>query len=449
MASKKISKSSIIGQQGVNVIEEAVLGMGFLWYPSGGIEAGIDGVIEVRDSQTGEVYNSIIQVQSKATESKFQAETEHSFEYVCKQRDIAYWLQGNAPVIIVVVRPSTKEAYWVSIKDYFTDSKKIKDRKILFNKNHDKFDVNCKARLLDLAAPLDSGIYLSPPIKSEQLISNLLPITHFSKDIYLANTDFRTPKSFWAELNKLSGSTGGEWVLKDKRILSFNNLNEFPWNQLVDLGTLEWFDSEEWAYSEDDNFRRDFVQLLNMCLKEKLYPQMRYSDRKDCFYFSATKNLSNRKISYSSTKGGVVTRTVFKGYKNKKDPTRIAYYRHSAFEGNFKFYDRNWYLEITPTYYFTRDGIRIDRWYEDRLKTIKQLEKNPAVLGQVMMWQDYLSRPNDMFSKKYPFLEFGKLKKFQVGIGLYDNDWLQTETERERKDIQPGLNELPLFNDES
>ncbi|PHM05939.1 hypothetical protein CK516_37285 [Nostoc sp. 'Peltigera malacea cyanobiont' DB3992] len=68
MSRKKIGQSDIIGQQGINIIEEVVLSMGFLWYPTGGVEAGIDGIIEIRDFQTGEVTNCIFQVQSKATQ---------------------------------------------------------------------------------------------------------------------------------------------------------------------------------------------------------------------------------------------------------------------------------------------------------------------------------------------------------------------------------------------
>src|SRR5215472_17244988 len=119
--SKKIHRNSITGQRGINLIEKKVLEMGFVWYPSGGVEAGIDGVIEIRDSHTGEVYNNIIQVQSKATEKTFQAETHDGFDYLCEERDLNYWLQGNAPVILIVSRPDTDEIYWVSVKDYFQD----------------------------------------------------------------------------------------------------------------------------------------------------------------------------------------------------------------------------------------------------------------------------------------------------------------------------------------
>src|ERR1051326_1377731 len=117
MAVKKIHLNSVIGQQGINSIERIVLAMGFVWYPTGAMEAGIDGIIEIRDANSGEVTNSIIQVQSKATKGPFQAETADGFDYLCEEKDLEYWLCGNAPVILIRSRPDTNEAYWISIKD--------------------------------------------------------------------------------------------------------------------------------------------------------------------------------------------------------------------------------------------------------------------------------------------------------------------------------------------
>ena len=51
---KKIHNNSMTGQKGINLIEKIVLEMGFVWYPTGGMEAGIDGTIEIRNPQTGE-----------------------------------------------------------------------------------------------------------------------------------------------------------------------------------------------------------------------------------------------------------------------------------------------------------------------------------------------------------------------------------------------------------
>ena len=42
--------------------------MGWMFYETGGVEAGIDGYIELRDEATGVVGNLVLQVQGKATE---------------------------------------------------------------------------------------------------------------------------------------------------------------------------------------------------------------------------------------------------------------------------------------------------------------------------------------------------------------------------------------------
>jgi len=444
MTGKKIHKSSIIGQEGVNLVEKYVLRMGFLWHPTG-IEAGIDGVIEIRDPATGAVFNTIIQVQSKATQGEFQAETSDGFEYVCDDRDLDYWLQGNAPVILVVSRPRTEEACWVSVKDYFRDLERRKARKVRFDKRRDRFDETCRDALIKLAVSKDAGVYIAPPPVGEELYSNLLSVSAFADRLYIADTDYRSYKASWAKLRSLSGDIGREWILKEKRIVSFHNLEEFPWREICDLGTLEDFDTEEWAFSEDPDRRREFVQLLNLALGEKLWPVVRYSDRKECYYFRATKDLSLREVAYKSPSGRTTSRTVFKGYPSKKDPARIAYYRHSAFEGQFKLFDGAWYLEITPTYYFTRDGRFLDPWYEERLKGIKRLERHPAVFGQVIMWADYLSRPSDLFTAQYPFLKFGALQTFDVQVGIDDEAWLSHEPEEEAESTRSSLSELPLF----
>ena len=112
MAAKIITNQTIIGQQGVALVEKRVLDMGWLWHQTGVFDAGIDGYIELRDPITGAALNSIIQVQSRATQGKFTAETDTSFEYLCSERDLVYWLAGNAPVILICSHPATGEAHW-------------------------------------------------------------------------------------------------------------------------------------------------------------------------------------------------------------------------------------------------------------------------------------------------------------------------------------------------
>ena len=104
---KFISKNQITGQSAINLIERIVLEMGYTWVPtSGATDAGIDGIIVIRDPATGEARNFILQFQSKSTTVEFESETKSSFIYRVKERDLGYWLQGNAPVLLIVCRPS-------------------------------------------------------------------------------------------------------------------------------------------------------------------------------------------------------------------------------------------------------------------------------------------------------------------------------------------------------
>lgn len=87
---KKITSFMRLSEQGVNLIQRIVLGMDFMWYPTGGVEAGIDGSIELINPKTDEALNWIILVQSKATAKAFEAETDTTLEYTCAERDLSY-----------------------------------------------------------------------------------------------------------------------------------------------------------------------------------------------------------------------------------------------------------------------------------------------------------------------------------------------------------------------
>ena len=113
-----------------------------------------------------------------------------------------------------------------------------------------------------------------------------------------------------------------------------------------------------------------------------------------------------------------------------KDPAKeTAYFRHSAFIARFQRFANDWYLEITPTYHFTSDGYREDRFAGEHLKKIKELENNGAVMGQFVMWRFYLMdrTSSDMFAGEYPFLKFGLAKDFSVEWGVPDKLWQSQE----------------------
>ena len=175
MAAKHIHNNSIIGQDGVNLIERIVSGMGYLWRPTSMYDAGVDGEIEIRDPTTGQVTNCIIKVQSKATTRTFARESDSACHYVCDADDIEYWLNGNVPVILVISRPDRNEAYWKHVTEYFRDPRRQADRRVVLDKVADRFDTSAADALRNIAAPKDPGLFLPPPSESEPLYSNLIP----------------------------------------------------------------------------------------------------------------------------------------------------------------------------------------------------------------------------------------------------------------------------------
>ena len=400
--------------------------MGWLFTPTlAHTDGGVDGFIEIRRNETDELTNLILQVQSKATAKEWVAEKADSFEYRCSDRDLAYWLQGNTPVILIVSRPDTGEAYWVSVKHYFKDLSARKAKKVRFDKKANRFDVNAAGALHDLAAPVDSGLYSEPPPKCENLLSNLVPLSRYPNHVYLASTDYRDPAKVDACFRELEVRPGHEWFLKDKRILSFHDLTQTPWPKVVDAGTVERFDTDEWAKSDDIERRRDFVRLLNQALRTFLNARgiWRFAPKESApiYFFAPGLDKVERRESWE---GAVKDsdRFVVKAIHAQKDPERVVCYRHQALQPRFDRFAGQWYLVVEPTYHFTRDGEIPSGYREEYLSGLKRIEKNMAVSNNVRFWEAFLTR-KDLFSKPSESLAFDRALRFDTDFGIPEEAW--------------------------
>lgn len=421
MKPKTLGQQTAKGQEGINLIEGIVLRMGSIWNPTVAIDVGIDGHIELCEPATGKALGVVLFVQSRATEQEFQGETDTGFEYLCSERELAYWMQGNAPVLLIVCRPSKGEAYWVSIKEHFADPVRRASRRVRFDKKADSFDESCFKKLLNLGARPEAGIYLGPPSKSETLVSNLLEVVSYAPRIYLAATEFRKVDEIWRLERDRQIRLPAGWILKSGQLLSFHDLHDRPWSDFCDPGTIEDFDVEEWASSDDEDRRRDFVRLLKLCLKEKLYPRVIPRKDLDCYMFRPYPDKQPFSIQYRA-QGRQTTRKVFVAFQSRKTGL-VSHYRHDAFEGFFRRLEGSWYLEINPTYVFTIDGDRLSLFQGDQLSTIKKFERNPDVRRQVLMWASQLGRGEDLVTPPYPLLVFGDLATFDLAVGIDDAAW--------------------------
>lgn len=425
MADKKLTNKQLLGEQGIALISLAVSGMGFVWRPTSQHDTGIDGEIELRDPVSGAVSGLSLKVQSKAV-SAFPNETADGFDYWPEARDVTYWLGHNVPVILVVSRPSTQEVYWLPVEE---PPGQARSHKFHFNKRDDALNADAAGRLVELIRQRSAGARGIAPLRPERLVSNILPVTKLPTRLYLAETPYRTGKDVTDALQGKQLSF--EFVLKNKRVLTVRDLTDPRYEFLGDRGTVEDFPVKQWSASDDPDTQRDFVHLLNQCLRQALRTSAGriYRDKEsNAYFFPSNKERTAYSFGYHGQKK-TTAREVVKALRNKK-LNHVMGFRHSAMWGQFNRYDGQWYLEVTPTYVFTGpDGVSPSRFAPEWTSGIKRLEKNNAVLGQLVMWEELLTAEGDFFVEPYPFLGFGKLLSFQIDHGIDDASWIPPDEE--------------------
>jgi len=425
---KKLSNQAVLGQLGANLLERIVLEMGQVWRPTSIHDTGVDGEIELRDPETQEVFNRELDVQCKATNRSWESESASKFVFRVSKNDLDYWMQGNVPALLVVVRPASEEAYWMPLNTYFADPSNRQSRRIEFSKMANRFDRSVLPALWDVTLPAEKGLYKPPQRIEEELVSNLLPVQSVANSVYLGETTFRIGADLMAWLKSHGYFGDREWVLRNGRILTTHDLRQPPWNQICDLGTVEKFDSSEWYESDDEDILREWVQLLNRCLAGRLFQQRIrpiFDGRGFVYSFSRDGNRQEREYSYRSL-SNLTKRAVVQRMRTSKTLEQYCY-RHVSMTGQFHRFLGKWYLEITPTYVYTDDGHRLFKYHSDQLAGLKRLERNPAVLGQLIMWEHLLTDRGDLLQEDYEYLKFNKLVRYDVAQGIPDELWLPTK----------------------
>lgn len=322
MSEKKLTESQLLGSQGTGLIELVVSRMGLVWRPTAQHDAGIDGEIEIREASTGRMTGMLLKVQSKAL-SEFKNETDIGFDYWPDARDLGYWLSHSVPVVLIVSKPSTNECYWQVIKPPADGGEK----RLRFVKARDALNEDSKGRLIEVAQAASPRGVAPALAKHETLVSNLLPIAKLPERLYLAETSYKTAKELGAALYEANLRL--EFVLKNGRILTVRDLTDPRFRDLCDSGTVEDFGVKEWAASSDADKQRDFVNIINSCLREKLRssPQaLRFDKETKCFFFPPSENKAPYDYAYRGDKKATA-REVFKELRNKKQKhVSVPYY---------------------------------------------------------------------------------------------------------------------------
>lgn len=420
---KRITDRQILGEMGVNLIQKLVLKMGFTWHPSNQpVEAGIDGWVELRDDATGEVKNCWIPVQSKAVSEIVEAKGAPT--YYCKAADLEYWLEGSTPVILIVSIPEDEVAYWVNVKDYFLGKDAKKDKAIRFDPIEDRLTEASAVQWKAIGNRYGAGTYFTPSPIQERLMSNLIRVDRIGSTLFTAETDCESGQSFRERLKEIEPYPPREWAFGNgKRVYSYHDLAKAPWSHACDCTTVTTINAATLADATDPKLRSVFVQLLDGCFNEITNSwRLRWDSEQGCHYFKPHPRNIVRDFHYRSRKNKT-KRAVVSKQMNKTDKTRVAYYRHNAFSHQFLRFDSFWFLMIEPTYVFTSDGKDPDPYRQEHLAGIKQLERDAAVAGAIVMYWEMLKDRESLFDDPYPFLGFDAIEWADCPVGIDDKAW--------------------------
>ncbi len=419
--SKIIKDSTLVGRQGVALVEIIVSKMKHVWNPTT-VDSGIDGVIEFRDPQTGAMTNTIVQVQIKTGDSYFRAETDQEFTFYADPEDLEHWQGSNTPVILILCRPD-RDIYWIDVKREDGIDRGGKKAKIRFLKSASQFTIECEPQLRSLAITKPWGFHLQPKTKKEVLTLNFMPVTFPVNRLYIAETDARKPRQV---VDAVLDAGGKRWdidnfVLGNEKIYALANLRDPIFSRACDQATIESTNLTEWLDEEPALGR----SLMHGMLESICYNHfVAWRGREEVFFFEPTENgepktfrVEAKRLSYQ---------TVYKQYLSKKVPGKISYHRHQAFEFQLQQFDAKWHLAITPTYIFTSDGWKTHPYHEDYLKKINEIEGPPAIFSRLKLWASVLQPIQDLCASNYPHMALGPPLKFELERGIDDKSWKPT-----------------------
>jgi hypothetical protein len=307
-------------------------------------------------------------------------------------------------------------------------------RRLRIEKSKDQFDESARDAIAALCVSKGGWGVWFPTFKSGEpghlnLVEVVLP-----KKAFVAASPFKTGRQALFELLAHEDRPRDDWVIRSGEFMSLRDPRDGPLEQIVDAGSVEEIGCEEIAFRDDEAEERHFIELLRRTLGGQLDGLLNFNKDQKAFYFPAIAETIERTYHYVSLKQKTHADVVKKYEKDGK----LKFVRHHAFEPRFSRMGETWLLSITPTFVFTWDGFRPDRFASGRLAGKKQREYNGALLGQFVMWRNLLTGLGirndtaelfDLEPDREHVLRFRILDTLALPRGVPDELWRSGESE--------------------
>jgi hypothetical protein len=294
---KNQTPNQLIGQRGELLAAERAMAMGLAFHVQSRLEAGIDGMLELRDQSTGRMLCQWIGAQVKTTESgRYPNEDEAGFEYLLRPADLAYWRGSNIPVIIVLVRLDAGDMYWKPVAAGNSDE----PRRLRFDNVADRFDRRAADRVAASCISREKlGTYVPPMLSGENIHINMVRIVPPEK-IYVAASLFASGREAVRELAMFEGQAPFDWVIRKRRFISFRNPESTPLVEVLDEGSMEPVETTAISLSDDADDENAFIELLGRTLRTQVDDLLSFDRDSRALYFRAERPNSERTYRYQS-----------------------------------------------------------------------------------------------------------------------------------------------------
>jgi hypothetical protein len=352
-------------------------------------------------------------------------------------------------VIIVVVRLSDQSIYWKDV----SSGAQGDERRLQFDKVADRLDGSSIDRLAQLAVERGKLGSFVPPMRSgEPAHLNLMRIL-LPEEIFVADSPFKSGRD---AMPTLLGQDGRyfDWVIRGRRFVSFRDPRGTALEKIVDLDTVEAVDIALVAMNDDPEDEVIVIELLRRTLEEQFSDDLAFDKDARAFHFRAPEPLTPREYRYRSLKE-MTSATVVQLYPDRKKPDRLHNVRHHAFAPRFERIGDDWYISITPTFFFTENGSRPHRFASTLLTGKKRLDRNGSVRGQMLLWRHLLLN-NDAGEDRAPslfnlepegdarqVLKFEALEPVIMDVAVPEDAWVQSDPNAKRMKAEaeapPGL----------
>ncbi|MGU3463582.1 DUF4365 domain-containing protein [Methylobacterium sp. C33D] len=440
---KKLTGSQMLGDAGVHRLAARILDAGLTFHPTTGtLDAGIDGFIELRDPETGEVKAQYVAAQLK-TVSRLAEDNGETFSFRVDDRDLEYWSNANTPVILVVINPATELICWKSIQSYFQDPDRKRSRKVVFVRREDELTPEAVGKLAALVAGFARPGVVTPSMRLEEELETNLLRASFPYRLNVASIE-EGPGKVRDALRRKRERPPIDWVVDGDRLVTFRDLDDQLFEDACDQGSIDQIETLDWAESDGEASRRLFVRLLGLCLGERVRERLVFDRGRRFYFFKSNPQRRGERVYTFKDARGDGKRTVVSRHGLNKEKTAASYLRHAAFVPRFLNLDGEWYLAVDTTYHFTRDGFAESAFAPDYLKRIKEIERNSNVRGHMRLWRALLTERGDMLREEYPYLSFEALDPLRHPYGVPDDLWSAREDPDMSKARKAGQSELDL-----